>query len=111
MAIVTNVRWSGGQGGSLELEVDGHPAFIPTDKEWWAKLGYVYIIFVHANDDDLGLLPSAHFPATKHTSDITLTNCIRSPKLVRYLFDLHEALADIKIFENGKLIDPGPFEV
>lgn len=111
MAIVTNVRWSGARSGSLELEVDGHKAFIPTDKRWWAKLGYVLIIFREPSDNYSGILPPTHFPATEHTSDITLKNCIRSPKLVRYLFDLYEARNGYKTFEHGKLIDPGPFEV
>lgn len=113
MAKITNVRWfGGGYGGSLSIEVDGSPALIPIGKDFMVKKGYVYIRFRDQKLDDAGILPTVVFQANqrKGTNEVTVPNCVKSPKLVRYWKEAFNALED-GTFEDGKLIDPGPIEV
>ena len=107
------MRWSKANRYSLTLEADGHPAFIPTDKRWWAERGYVLIIFSPHEENVEDILPSAYFPAIEQLGigEHILENCVRCPKLLQYLFDLHQALSTVGTFENNNLIDQGPIYI
>lgn len=104
---VTNAKWE--LPGCLSIEVNGKRAHIPVDKIWWAQAGYVVITI---NPEHGIELPEHTFPANprKGISEVTLSNCVPSPKLARYVLELRQAL-EAGTWAPGQVIDPGPIEI
>ncbi len=102
MIKITDITWSDAFYGCLLCNVDGRRAFIPTDKGWFVKLGYVLFIFLD-DEDDNGILPTVTIPEDGERPAYTFKNCVKDKRLVKLWRECKKALND-GTFREGKVV-------